>query len=307
MPQPDHKNTPVLLLTFNRPATSFKVLNTIKEAGIRKLYLASDEGRDESEKERVHKLRNDLLKRIDWDCEVKTLFQSENQGCKNGVSSAIQWFFDNEEMGIILEDDCLPTPTFFQFCSELLHRFKEDRRVWMISGNNLLEENQSEASYFFTQIYSSIWGWATWRDRWSEYDIEMKGFKELLRKEEWENYFNQKQIFELRMQEISSIFDGVDTWDHQWAFCRFKNKGLGVTPKFNLIKNIGFGEDATHTQSSDHGMADLKTYDLEYPLIHPKEMKVDDEFEWRLYNRLPRLTPLDRFKIKIKKMLGLKI
>ena len=169
--------TAVLFLIFNRPENTDKVFKKIKNVKPKKLYIAADGPRENNINDKVNCLKaREVINKIDWNGEVKTLFRDKNLGCKLAVSSAIDWFFENEEMGIILEDDCLPDPSFFYFCQELLQKYKDDKRVMMISGfNYLLNSLEIRESYFFSNYYP-IWGWATWRRAWKLYDNEMKNW-----------------------------------------------------------------------------------------------------------------------------------
>jgi hypothetical protein len=170
-------NTPVLFLIFNRPNTTEQVFEAIAKAKPRCLFVAADGPRTdkEGEAEKCQAVR-DIIKRVDWDCEVKTLFREQNLGCKEAVSSAITWFFEQVEEGIILEDDCLPSDSFFSFCAELLEKYRDDKRIMMISGDNFQDGIQrGDASYYFSSV-PWIWGWATWRRAWRLYDREMQTF-----------------------------------------------------------------------------------------------------------------------------------
>ena len=169
-------NTSILFLIFNRPEETKRVFESIKEAKPSKLYLASDGPRSHviDEEKIVSEVKLNVLNAIDWDCEVKTLFREKNLGCKIAVSEAISWFFDHEDQGIILEDDCLPSQSFYRFCEELLNIYKNDLRIWHISGDNFQNGiARSEESYYYSK-FSHVWGWATWKDRWQHYDVMMK-------------------------------------------------------------------------------------------------------------------------------------
>ncbi|MCS7029805.1 MAG: nucleotide-diphospho-sugar transferase, partial [Bacteroidia bacterium] len=172
--------TAVLFLVFKRLDTTKKVFEVIRKAKPPRLYIAADGPRDwvEGEAEKVKMVREYLMNNIDWDCEVKTLFRDKNLGCGRAVSEAITWFFEHEEMGIILEDDTVPSLSFFWFCEELLKKYKDDKRIGMISGNNFQDGiKRGDGDYYFS-IYNHIWGWATWRDRWEGYDFELDSFKD---------------------------------------------------------------------------------------------------------------------------------
>jgi GT2 family glycosyltransferase len=164
--------TAILILLFNRPETTIRVFDKISQIKPQRLYIASDGPRKnfDGEKEKVKKVR-EIATRVDWPCEVKTLFRNENLGCKKGVSSAITWFFEQEEQGIILEDDCVPNLDFFTFCESLLDRYAEDERVSVITGNNFQNNKwRGDASYYFSK-YNHCWGWASWRRSWKDYRV----------------------------------------------------------------------------------------------------------------------------------------
>jgi hypothetical protein len=282
-PQP--LNTAVLFLVFNRLDTTKQVFEAIKEAKPPRLYIAADGARtakaDEAEKVTV--VRDFILQNIDWDCDVKTLFREENLGCKYAVSGAIDWFFEQEEMGIILEDDCLPSQSFFWFCEELLERYKDDMRVWHIAGNNFHFgwKRDEDYSYYFS-YYGSIWGWASWKSRWQSYDVGMRNYKEIKSKNYlWDVFGNQEEA-NFRISNFDEIKNGLNTWDFQWAYTRFINSGLSIVPIENLVKNLGFGEDATHTHSKNDRRANMNIVDLKFPLNNQKNIirdkKSDDKF-----------------------------
>ena len=195
---PHPLNTAVLFLVFNRIDTTKKVFEAIRQAKPPRLYIAADGAREsKDEEEKVNAVRDYVSSNIDWDCEIKTLFNEKNLGCKMAVSGAIDWFFDNEEMGIILEDDCLPSQSFFWFCEEMLAKYKDDMRVWHVAGNNFHFgwKRDEDYSYYFGGIYGSIWGWASWRTRWNHYDVEMKNYDEVKSKKYLENcYVGSKAV-----------------------------------------------------------------------------------------------------------------
>jgi len=300
--------TPILFLVFNRPDVSKRVFEQIKLAKPRKLYIASDAARSnkEGEAEIVLDLRDFLLKNIDWDCTVSTLFREENLGCKYAVSSAIDWFFHNEEQGIILEDDCLPEQSFFRYCEELLIKYKNDKRIWHIAGNNFHfgQSDGTNNSYYFGGIYGSIWGWASWRDRWAEYDAEIKAFEEDEVRSKLALSYDGSEAVVARFNDFQLIKDGLDTWDFQWVFARWMNKGLTIVPSVNLIKNIGFSEEATHTQYTKDKRSDMEVEAMSFPLIHPEIVERNASMERQFYEDFIKLKPLDHLKIYIKKLVG---
>jgi hypothetical protein len=273
-------STAVLFLIFNRLDTTKQVFKAIRQAKPPYLYVAADGPREnkEGEVERVQAVRDYVMDSIDWDCEVKTLFREKNLGCKYAVSGGITWFFENEDQGIILEDDCLPSQSFFWFCEELLDLYKIDNRIFMISGYN--KKNQyleAEKSYFFSNL-GGIWGWASWRRAWQEYDVEMKDIEAFIRQNHFRNLLGNR-LGRLREKEIyqSIVVDKMNTWDYQWGFARHKNSGISCVPTSSLIENIGFGPDATHTQGAkDDGVI---SWEIKFPLKKEKFLICDKEYD----------------------------
>lgn len=285
---PHPLNTAVLFLIFNRLDTTKQVFEAIRKAKPPRLHIAADGAREskEGESEKVKAVRDYVMEHIDWECEVKTLFRKKNLGCKMAVSSAITWFFENEEMGIILEDDCLPSQSFFWFCEELLERYKDDMRVWHIAGNNFHFgwKRDEDYSYYFS-YYGSIWGWATWRSRWNHYDVEMKNYDEIKSKNYLWDIFGNKEEANFRISNFDEIRNGLNTWDFQWAYTRFINSGLSVVPIKNLVENLGFGDDATHLHSVNDTRANMKMNNLEFPLQNPKFIIRDKVSDDKYFNK----------------------
>jgi len=272
---PHPLKTAVLFLVFNRLDTTKQVFEAIRQAKPPRLYVAADGAREtkEGEAEKVKAVREYIISNIDWECEVKTLFREQNFGCKMAVSSAITWFFENEEMGIILEDDCLPSQSFFWFCEELLEMYKDDMRVGMISGDNFQKGIiRGEADYYFS-IYNHIWGWASWANRWQNYDVSLEKFQDTKFIEE---LFNNKKTVEYWVKTFQTMKKQlINTWDYQWTFTLWNAKQLTILPNVNLIENVGFGADATHT-TGESELANLKAHELELN-NHPKNVERDLE------------------------------
>lgn len=242
---------PILVIAFNRPDHLSVLIDRLREVKPEKIYLAVDGPRESKPAEilLVQECR-DLVGDIDWKCEVETKFQESNLGCGLGVSTAISWFFENEERGIILEDDIIPDSSFFPFCTELLQRHELDQQVFAISGCNFVPPDRisTVGAYRFSQV-PHIWGWATWRDRWAQYQLDINGWrKELPVRKLWSK--SGKSIpgavywagtFELLARKE------VDTWDGQLVYMCMKTNMLTATSNTNLIENIGFNQQATHT------------------------------------------------------------
>jgi hypothetical protein len=259
------------------------------------LFVAADGPREdrEGEAERCQRARA-VIKQVDWECEVSTLFRGSNLGCKTAVSSAIDWFFQNVEEGIILEDDCLPHLSFFPFCAELLERYRCDERIMMVSGNNFqLGRKRGPYSYYFSN-YCHGWGWASWRRAWRYYDVQMELWPTLR-----ETPFLQLLwLDEAAANHWRDVFDGVyagciDTWDYQWFFACWTRRALAILPNSNLVSNIGFGTDATHTTASVSSVADLPVMEMRFPLKHPPYIVRDLEADRYTFNAIfaPKRSP----------------
>jgi hypothetical protein len=275
--------TPVLFLIFSRPDTSAQVLEAIRQAKPSRLYVAADGPRahKEGEKALCDETRQLVLDAIDWECEVKTLFRDKNLGCKNAIADAIDWFFANEEEGIILEDDVLPAPSFFPFCEEMLERYRNDERIGSIAGCNMAAEFvQPDESYFFS-IYNKIWGWATWRRAWALYDRDIK---------DWPEWHQQKGLQTLNAglsfesywhyQFEKMYHQKVDTWDFQWLYTSWKHNLLTVVPSINLVENLGFDERATHTYRGPAPTClNNENKTLAFPLIHPQQVAARQDID----------------------------
>jgi hypothetical protein len=269
---------PVLFLIFNRPEPATRVFKAIAAIKPPRLYIASDGGRTPSEIQEVCDLRDEILKKIDWDCDVFCLFRSKNLGCKKAVQSAITWFFEKEARGIILEDDCLPSQSFFYFCQELLFEFEDDKRVFQISGFNKLGQWRSnEVDYFFSNL-GGIWGWASWRDRWLQYSENYDGIEEFVKRNNFRNLLGRELgAVRERMLYYKGFKNNANSWAYPWAFARHKNSGLSCVPSVNLVENIGFGEHATHTKSKN-GHSPLAA-ELDFPLQKPEFVIPDANYD----------------------------
>jgi len=276
-------NTPVLLLTFNRLEATQEMFQAICEAKPSKLYIASDGPRSNKlgEDKEVSNVRDYILNNISWPCTVNTLFQERNLGCRDAVVTAINWFFENEIEGIILEDDCVPNKSFFLYVEDLLSHYRDDKRVMAISGNNILGDSyKSQFSYTFSR-YSLMWGWATWRRAWNLYDPNMTTWPKY-RDTNWLYHFgNGSHTFRARWKWIfDQVHDGyLNTWDIQWIYACWLQNGLAILPTKNLVRNIGFTSEATHTKNYNHVLSNLTQYELKFPLKHPQKMVIDYELD----------------------------
>jgi hypothetical protein len=277
-------HTPVLFLIFNRPDTTAQVFEAIRQAKPKQLFIAADgprEGRPD-DLEKCKKAREIALQ-VDWECEVRTLFREKNLGCKYAVSSAIDWFFENVEEGIILEDDTLPDQSFFNFCEQLLAYYRDHERIMHIGGVNFqLGKHRGKASYYFSK-YSHVWGWATWRRAWRYYSVDVNCLGEI------ELLINIKQSFSSTSVQNYwiNLFNelkqnNIDTWDYQWNFTVWNTKGLSIVPNFNLVTNIGFGVEATHTKNPECIFSNTNTFTIS-TIIHPIRIQLNKSADLYTY------------------------
>jgi len=263
--------TAVLFMVFNRPDTTTQVFEAIRRARPLRLYVAADGPREDRAGEdiRVESVRK-IATAVDWPCDVKTLFRKDNLGCKQAVSGAITWFFEHEEEGVILEDDCLPHPDFFNFCETMLDFYRDDERVDVISGNNFQNGRKRGAGAYYFSKYNHCWGWATWRRAWCHYQGELPFWPEWKDSDDWKTVCpdNVERCYWERI--FDQVYAGaIDTWDYQWTACVWKHRGLTATPNVNLVTNIGFGVDATHTCDPNAHQANMPVAALP-EIIHPE-------------------------------------
>jgi len=282
--QPTHKKStdhvsPVLFLVFNRPDTTRLVFQAIRQYRPLKLYIAQDGSRPEKvgESRNVKEVK-DIIAQVDWDCEVITLFRDQNLGCKSAIRSAIDWFFEHEEEGIILEDDCEPDQSFFTFCHELLGRYRHDTRVMSISGNNFQGgKREIQYSYYFSR-YSHCWGWATWKRAWQFFDGEISTWPDLKSK----HFLRDIGGYAGFVNYWTNIFDNcysrkIDSWAYPWLYSCWTQSGFSILPHTNLVSNIGFGVEATHTKACESKLANIPTTPVITPLQHPPYMIRNDQ------------------------------
>jgi len=275
-------NTPILLLIFNRPEYTAVVFEKIRQQKPSKLYIAADGPRKDKdgENELCDLTKRSVIEKIDWDCQVQTLFREENLGCGKAVSGAITWFFSHEEEGIILEDDCVPNESFFFFCAALLEHYRNNLKIMHISGTNLNDNIIRDNTTYHFSKYALSWGWATWKRAWNGYNFELKDTK-----------FYNKQIetafrdpFERRFwKTVLKSVNNIDTWDYQWMFAIWRANGLCVNTNYNFVLNIGFGESATHTTYTNPYI-DLKTEAIT-SIIHPKKIERSKKGEVAFLNK----------------------
>ena len=265
---------PILVLVFKRPDLTQQVFDRIKQIRPKQLFVSADGARShkEGEAEQVLATRQ-IFEQVDWDCEIHTLYRNDNLGCRKAVSGGINWFFEQVEHGIILEEDCIPDLTFFQFTKEMLEKYKDNEQIMSISGLNLIQDqfNNYPTSYLFSK-FVFYWGWATWRSAWQKMDVDMNRFPEFVEN----NYINRLLSDHDAQKYLVQKFKEThtkqnDSWAYAWFYSCILNNGLSVVPTNNLIENVGFGEEATHTKNAESAFQ-TKTKSLEFPLIHPSDI-----------------------------------
>ena len=291
----------VLFLIFNRPDTTELVFEAIRNAKPKRLFVAADGPRSniKGDVENCEKARA-VVARIDWDCELHTLFRDANLGCRTAVSSAISWFFENVEEGIILEDDCLPDESFFPYCLELLEKYRHDERIMHIGGHNFqFGERIGPASYYFSQ-FCHIWGWASWRRVWALYHADIPDYPVFSSQDGFEKVFRHSDMRKYYSVMFEKIYQNkLNTWDLQLLYAILKNNGLCIIPNENLVENIGFTGSGTHTAYDEFGfikkMAVGKIYHkltanaknkTKFPLVHPGFMLPEYQADRRYFRNI---------------------
>jgi hypothetical protein len=271
-------NTPVALLIFNRPDLTARVFEEIRRARPKRLLIVADGPRTDrsGEDEKCFAARA-VAENVDWPCEVLKNYSDRNLGCKRRVSSGLDWVFQECEEAIILEDDCLPDPTFFPYCEELLDHYRLNQQVMHIGGSNFVTTDWTcQDSYYFSR-YPHIWGWATWKRAWIKYDVSLTDWAKL----KYEGWLSKVTLSEdeelywhLNFQQIAN--NEIDTWDAQWLLTCWKHEGISVLPGMNLIENIGFREDATHTLPELEMRRSGDASAITFPLRHPSQLSTQE-------------------------------
>lgn len=277
--------TPVALLIFNRPETTERVFAEIAKAKPETLLVVADGPRVDraGEAERCAAARA-VVERVDWDCRVLKNYSELNLGCRKRVSSGLDWVFDSVPEAIVLEDDCLPHQSFFRFCDELLERYRDDPRVMQICGTNYFDGWQRSAESYYFSKYGPIWGWASWSRAWRYYDVDLKLWPEVKAKGWHHDFSDSEEEALFRVALYDQLHSGeMGTWDYQWTFAKMLNSGLSITPNVNLISNIGFGADSTHTSMAG-SHAEMASGEMRFPLVHPGFVLRDKVSDARYFN-----------------------
>lgn len=294
--------TPVALLIFNRPETTAQVFAAIRAARPTTLLVVADGPRPEraGEAERCAAARA-VVEQVDWPCDVLRNYADVNLGCRRRVSSGLDWVFETVEEAIILEDDCVPHPTFFRFCAELLERYRDDERVMHISGDNFQTAPlRSAYSYYFSR-YPHVWGWASWRRAWQHYDVDLKLWPELRAGGWLLDWLGEADSARYWSRTMESCYRRlIDTWDFQWTLACWAQSGLSILPAVNLVSNVGFNTEATHTRFGSR-LANLPTQPLEFPLRHPPFILRDSRAD--AFTEREQFAPSNRWRRILKRFI----
>ena len=272
-------STPIAFIVFNRPRHTRKTFESIRSQKPTQLFIISDGPRAGHPTDQANcKEVREIVAKIDWPCTVHHNYADENLGCKHRVISGLDWVFENVDRAIILEDDCLPNDDFYRFCEILLEHHQHDERVMTITGNNFQDgKKRGDTSYYFSK-YNHIWGWATWRRAWKKNDANLPFWPDWKNSQEWVNH----SPYKAERQYWTNIFDQmykneIDTWDYPWTACIWHYGGLIATPQVNLVTNIGFGPDGTHTLSKkdQDGLPTYTLGEITYPAVIEQNSEAD--------------------------------
>jgi hypothetical protein len=272
-------SAPVVLFLYARPETTRRVLEAIRLARPPRLLLVGDAPALDAPPELVERIAaaRGLIDEIDWDCEVVTDLADQHQGLERRMVSGLNWAFDLVEEAIVLEDDCVPDPTFFRFCTELLDRYRHHSDVLAISGNDFSSDLHARPEHYRCSRYTLVWGWATWRRAWQRHDPAMSDWPRL-RDSDWlEWLLGDAHAVAYWRHIFEQTHRGRTSWDYAWTFTCWRHAGLCIHPEVNLVTNVGFGSDATNTRDANSIFANLPTVPAEFPLQHPSELARDVE------------------------------
>jgi hypothetical protein len=300
--------TPVTFIIFKRPDTTEKVFEVIRHIKPSKLFVIADGPRADydGEAEKCESARA-IIERVDWDCEVVKNYSDVNLGCAKRVSSGLDWVFSNVEETIILEDDCIPHPTFFQFCEELLKKYRYDTRIASITAQNAqMGRKRTNYSYYFS-AYSHCWGWASWRRAWQSYDLNIKLWKEVQESNILNNILMDERAVSYWSRVFQSVYDnpaGI-TWDYQWTFACWMQGALSIIPHVNLVSNVGLGADSTNfTSGQEFSFMNMPTEAMGFPLLHPPFMVRNLEADKFIQKTVYGESTLQMVKQELKKVIG---
>ena len=282
--------TPVLFVTFVRPDYARQTWEGIKATKPKTLYSNKGRAEKEGEVERNNEIRS-YINEIDWDCDLHIFFREECVNVYDSLRGAIDWLFDNEERGIILEEDCVPTKAFFSFVDQMIEKFKEDKRVWCISGDNIIKQNPSGYDYMFSHLHA-MYGWASWRDRWRMVNWDHLYIKETIDEHIYYRLFKTKEQAKAKEKALSNMEDMLyrtKCWDYIFGLCMDQYHALTVQPKEHLVKNIGVtGQHHTKAKVSQYNCEPNPSAEEYVIAKEPPFVFADFEHDYLTYCQLLR-------------------
>jgi len=302
------EDIPVLLTIFNRPDKTRAVIENLRQIKPKRLFVVAD-GPRSSRPEDMEKCRlaRQEATNVDWECDLKTRFHDRNIGCDLAVSSAIDWFFRNVEYGIILEDDGVPQPQFFTFCGELFDRYANDLRIMQISSASPCNPRQHPYDYHFSHTFRCAGTWGTWRRAWTHFTRDLGRYGDDEAFTIVKSCHADHAVIRQQFRKFSAFKKGVfNNWDFQWNMACFAQNGLCVVPEKNLILNIGFDEESTHTRKTEPTYDGLEPQPIRFPLRHPPFIYADGGPEKSLEMKIYRSLSLkSRCMYLLRRILGM--
>ena len=289
-------NSAVLYLIFNRPKETFESFSVISNAKPKRIYIAADGPRNLDEKKLCEDARS-ITEAIPWDCEVHRLYRNSNLGCKLAVSQAIDWFFAQEAEGIILEDDVIPNQAFFPFCDLMLHQYREDKQIGCVLGFNQFGQNKISNQYFLSRGFYP-WGWATWRDRWNHYSVDVFDIKGIDRSPMRDNYTTSARMA-IRLNLLLIRNRLLDTWDYQFLYYLATTEAYSIAPYANLSTNIGVNGAHSHGNKNlfyDYGTLSIESMEI---ISNLNESEVMSRLLWKEYQEAFPITLLKLLLLRI--------
>ena len=274
---------PILFLTYNRITCTKKSLSAILKIKPNKIYISSDgPKKNDLDKKKVKNTRR-IFERLESRINIQKKYNDKNLGCKKSNLEALNWFFKKEKFGIILEDDCIASVEFFKFCEIMLKKYKDNKKIYCISGSNFQKEKLSNESYYFSK-YNHCWGWATWRDRWKLNHDKISFWPKFKKSKEWDKLHKNKIEKKYWNKIFKNVYNGkMDSWAYPWTLSVWKQKGLTITPNVNLVKNIGIGKQSTHSLFVQKPLKYLNKKKFSYKMIHPKKIIINDRADFYVF------------------------
>lgn len=275
--------TPIALFIFNRPDFTLQLVSILRILQPETLFVIADGPRQNTPTDiLLCSQTRQVIEGIDWSCELIKKYSDVNLGCRNSIPKGLDFVFKHVESCVILEDDCIPNLSFFKFCEELLHFYRDNQTIMTISGHRSDGPNELDSDSYFFSKYPNIWGWATWKNRWEKYELEMTRWPEFRDKSWLNGILKTRDAQKYWTRIFDKMLNGLNTWDYAWVFACWVHGGLSIRPKVNMITNIGFGEGATHTHQKGWEFKFSSATEMPFPLLHPKFLEIDEEADIRI-------------------------